>query len=502
MMPVPDQAKHRHSGSAAALTPLDAPCASLDESSQLDTKSTSGPGNLSHYPHAPAKASRPNIPSISNLTSLSSIDGKPTSNESPSAVCSPPWPDQYSHSPAFDEAIEKAALANSRSFPLQDVQEACLFRYFVEQISHWFDLCDEYRHFELVVPLRARQYPHLLDAMFAVAARHLSRMPQYKTDNGIQYNGYTLPCLGDHVAVEYMLKCIPPLRQFHDSQDSSDYLDSIIATAVILRQFEEIDHEDNAAADHDPRHQPHTPEKKVNFLAIIDSVLRSLPTDAVFGGRSLMQASYWMALRQEIYNSFTRKEPPRLILPLYFWHISSGANKIVMHLVQAAQWRWGGGSDTEYLRLVRQQQDLEDQVLTRFCPIYSRPADKSRGEIFPASWYASNVDTTTSQLGLIAKAFLIAENPFMTAGSAASEAASRAQWRKSECQVRTLLLQLCGVALSHTASPPALIQAVLGIGLYGDFFIDNYERQAIRSVVERTRDTHAWPVHHLLEMFK
>ncbi|PHH71698.1 hypothetical protein CDD82_6374 [Ophiocordyceps australis] len=88
------------------------------------------------------------------------------------------------------------------------------------------------------------------------------------------------------------------------------------------------------------------------------------------------------------------------------------------------------------------------------------------------------------------------------AGPATSDAASRAQWRKSECQVRTLLLQLCGIALSQTASPPALIQAVLGIGLYGDFFIENYERQAIRSVVERTRDTHAWPVHHLLEMFQ
>ncbi|PHH77666.1 hypothetical protein CDD82_3408 [Ophiocordyceps australis] len=162
-----------------------------------------------------------------NLPSPSSID----CSHSPPAVSGLSWPHQSSHSPAFDETLEKAALATSRSFPLQDVQEACLFRYFVEQISHWFDLCDEYRHFQLVVPLRAKQYPHLLDAMFAVAARHLSRMPQYKTHNGIQYRGYSLPSLGDHVAVEYMLKCIPPLRQFHHPQDSSDYLDSIIATA-------------------------------------------------------------------------------------------------------------------------------------------------------------------------------------------------------------------------------------------------------------------------------
>ncbi len=83
-----------------------------------------------------------------------------------------------------------------------------------------------------------------------------------------------------------------------------------------------------------------------------------------------------------------------------------------------------------------------------------------------------------------------------------AQSASRASWRKVENEVRLLLLELCGIALCNPASPPALVQAALGIGMYADFFTDQYERQAIRGVVERYRDTHAWPVQRLLEMFQ
>ena len=225
-----------------------------------------------------------------------------------------------------------------------------------------FDLCDEDRHFQLVVPVLARQHPHLLDAIFAVAARHLSRLPQYKTGprGAILYHGQALPHLDEHAAVEYMLRCIPALRQFDDARAAdADYRDSIIATAVILRQLEEIDHEADdggasgggdgggggGAREHQQRQQRQRP---VNFLAIIDAVLRSLPSRDAFRQRSVMQAAYWMALRQEIFNSFTRREAPQLMLPAEFWHSASRANKVVMHLVQCAKWHWGDGSDHEW----------------------------------------------------------------------------------------------------------------------------------------------------------
>lgn len=238
-------------------------------------------------------------------------------------------------------------------------------KYYIEEIGHWvslilsctaipsqpvdtrqLDLADEDRHFQLVVPVRARHHPHLLNAIFAVAARHLCRMPQYKTPHGIMYLGQILHGLDKHSAVEYTLKCIPALRSFHEAQDD-DYRDSIIATAVILRQLEEIDDENDSSQRHDG-FRPHSTMQQINFLPIVDAVLRSPPSQTLFGRRSLIRAAYWMALRQEIYHSFTRKQAPQLILASDYWPSASNANKAVMHTVQVVRWCWGDGTRQEW----------------------------------------------------------------------------------------------------------------------------------------------------------
>jgi hypothetical protein len=146
------------------------------------------------------------------------------------------------------------------------------------------------------------------------------------------FHGQLLPRLNKHSALEYTLQCIPALRSFHDSEDD-EYRDSIIATAVILRQLEEID-------DGDP--------EPTNFLPIVNAFLRSPPSQSLFGRRGLIRASYWMALRQEIYHSFTRRQAPQMVLAADYWASASNANKAVMHTVQVAKWRWGDGTEQEW----------------------------------------------------------------------------------------------------------------------------------------------------------
>lgn len=82
-----------------------------------------------------------------------------------------------------------------------------------------------------------------------------------------------------------------------------------------------------------------------------------------------------------------------------------------------------------------------------------------------------------------------------------SQSAPRSEWRKVENDVRMLMLQLCGIALGHPASPPAILNAAFVIQMYGDYFTDHYERQALRGVVEKYRNAHAWPSKKLTEMF-
>lgn len=67
--------------------------------------------------------------------------------------------------------------------------------------------------------------------------------------------------------------------------------------------------------------------------------------------------------------------------------------------------------------------------------------------------------------------------------------------------MRSIILELCGIALCPPASPPAILNAAFVIQMYGDFFTDPYERDALRMIVEKYRDIHAWPSQKLTEMF-
>jgi hypothetical protein len=167
-----------------------------------------------------------------------------------------------------------------------------------------------------------------------------------------------------------------------------------------------------------------------------------------------------MALRQEIFHSFTRRQPPHMFLSPEYWLGASAANKTVIHTIQVAKWLWGDRSALEWSkcckqpnplskrdhdnieffysslflsfgfwfcflrvwqltirtifhkgRLMQQQQHLEQDVLADFRPIFRRAADKSRGEIFPTIWYSSNTEVVSMLLAVTSKMVLVAEDP-------------------------------------------------------------------------------------------
>ncbi|CZS82962.1 unnamed protein product [Fusarium graminearum] len=407
------------------------------------TNTPQSTGNSPSYPSSPwqqgAGRSPTDQPSVSSVYSAS--------HDQPSPYGAPH--DQSRDHVPSPRSYQTYSSVETTRFPLQDPQEACLLRYFVEELSHWL-----------------------------------------------------LPKLTPHDAVEYTLKCIPALRDFHTIQDD-EKLESIIATAVILRQLEEIDDEEDSNSDHSEQERNNhgkeatTSKPQVNFLAIIDAVLRSPPSRTLFGRRSLIQAAYWMAVRQELYHSFTKRHPPKMVLDAEYGLGASKANKIVLHTAQVAKWRWADGSEQEWLRLQKQGESLEEEALREYQPFYVRPADRSNGEIFPIIWYSSALEVTSMQLCIIAKMVLMAENPFLGGNSS-----TRAQWRDIENQVRQMILDLCGISLCHPGCPPALVHAAFGMELYGDFFTDEYERKALRGVVDKFRDARAWPVQNLSRIFE
>jgi hypothetical protein len=82
-----------------------------------------------------------------------------------------------------------------------------------------------------------------------------------------------------------------------------------------------------------------------------------------------------------------------------------------------------------------------------------------------------------------------------------SQGGARDATRKAEAQVRKIILDLCGIAEHHSSCLPALVNAAMGITLYGDFFTDEWERQALARIVQKFRDTRAWPLPEALRNF-
>ncbi|KAL6228893.1 hypothetical protein BDW75DRAFT_250499 [Aspergillus navahoensis] len=391
--------------------------------------------------------------------------------------------------------------------PLASLEESCLLRYFIEELSPWFDHCDPQSHFRQVIPLRAQtsRYPSLLNAIFAVSARHLSRLPQYKTREGyIKYHGQTLPDLSTSSAVEYMLKCIPGLSSFHDISDSTEQ-ENLMCAAIILRQYEEMEEEmeemeteiipitteSNADSGNAGEGGESPRQGRVNFLAITQTIVHTMiSTSSPLQRSPLAVTAYWIAIRQEVYYALTRKRVPCLAFPAQVWESATVANRMIMHAGEVTGWCWGDKSFSEYERLRRHQEQL---VTTHSCyltPILEKPADRSKGEIFPTIWYATDAQVTGVQHLEMARMILIAENPRLL-----GKGVPRSMHRKTESLVRNIVLKLCGIAVDDVAKRmPALVNAVASILLYGEYFTDQVERDALLGVIERMKDMRAWPL--------
>ena len=146
--------------------------------------------------------------------------------------------------------------------------------------------------------------------------------------------------------------CRPALRDFHHTEDHH-YRELLIATAIILRQFEEMDEEEDPAIDilspQDLNSTP--PNTRVTFLGIINEVIRSSVKERGFHQKGLLNVVYWISLRQEVFYGLTKGRNPRMLLIPEQWNHATTVNKTVMHATQAANWLFGDRSVGEWRTL-------------------------------------------------------------------------------------------------------------------------------------------------------
>ncbi|KAI8950039.1 hypothetical protein F4801DRAFT_550749 [Xylaria longipes] len=171
---------------------------------------------------------------------------------------------------------------DTAALPLKNRTEAILFRHYIQKIAVCLDCCDPHQHFELIVPERASTCHTLLNAILAIAARHLSHTTDF---DPLASNRYHDECL----------KYLIPMMN-HSSAVADE---NLFAATIILRMLEEMD-------------GSLTGQDNYSHLLGIHAFVNA--GDQYMAPGSLSAASFWVGLRQEIYIAILTQQRVKLNL--------------------------------------------------------------------------------------------------------------------------------------------------------------------------------------------
>ncbi len=310
-------------------------------------------------------------------------------------------------------------------WPLGTVEEAELLRYYVEHLARSLDLTDPDRHFRVAVPQRAGTCPTLLNAIFALSARHLSRVGDYD------------PLVGDRYHTECLKHLIPML------DDSTAVLDeNLLASMIILRNLEEIE-------------VPLSGQSGQSHLLGAQIFMEAQVRATLAGG--LREAAFWVGLRQEIFVAFVNQ---RSILPAtergdvdrsfdtaadHVWTC-----RMVMLCADVIRYCFSDNDlpTRTYRELVDSITEWDSRKPSTFTPIYYKAADAN--STFPVFWYLREEIMVGLQHYHIAQLLLSAHNPKVPRIGPGRAAALR----KMDEEIREHVKVLAGICQSNSDIAP------------------------------------------------
>ncbi|KAF3021954.1 hypothetical protein E8E14_009648 [Neopestalotiopsis sp. 37M] len=371
---------------------------------------------------------------------------------------------------------------NHATLPFRNATEVRLMKYYLEQMCHWFDLCDNRRHFAVEVPRRAIACPTLLNAIFALSSRHLSM--------GERFDPYA--------ADRYQQECLNQLSAIIlDSSTLSN--DDLLAATILLRTLEEMD-VPLIGADHELH--LHGIQLFMSFMPSESPQAVGSPAQPPAEASSLRQACFWTGLRQEIVMAFVNQRPVKVRLDHPFIDRSLTApaaddvwaNRIILHCADVLRYCFGGsaasaGAADEWLRLKAHDDAWLRARPASWLPVaYSEP-EREKGEVFPTILYLSGPIVIGNAHATFARALLKCYDPTIPKIGPGQKLAQH----KLDTEIRTQIRELCATALSNRATVPAMFTASMGVTMCGDRFTNDRERGGLLDLLIKTEVEHFWP---------
>ncbi|EME49909.1 hypothetical protein DOTSEDRAFT_68653 [Dothistroma septosporum NZE10] len=306
-----------------------------------------------------------------------------------------------------------------------------------------------------------------MNAIFALSARHLSRIGEY---DPLVSNKYHQECL-KHL--------IPML------DDTAAILDeNLLASTIILRHLEELEVPISGQL----------PADQHSHLLGAQAFIQAQERAAVTGG--LRQAAFWVGLRQEVYVAFVNQRP---VLPAlehcnvdrsfetaddHIW-----ACRMVVLCADTLRFCFSDGHHTavNYKYLEEQVQHWWTSKPSSFVPVYYREPEGE--EAFPEIWYVADEHATGIQHFHLARILLASHNPSTPRLGPGRASALRTM----DNEIRKHVRILCGMALSNPNNAPAYTYGAMACTMAGDKFDAITDQRALLDVLDRCDRIHAWP---------
>ncbi|KAH7376734.1 hypothetical protein B0T11DRAFT_23722 [Plectosphaerella cucumerina] len=426
---------------------------------------------------------------------------------------------------AYDDSVKANIYLEKPVWPIERRDEAILFRHYIQKLAIWLDLCDPLTHFQSSVPTRAGTCPILLNAIFALSARHLAHTARYDTLASNRYHEqcltYLIPLLDHAVTVSdenlfaatIILRVLEEMDVPNLGQDTHGHLLGIHAFVAALpsRQPTPASGPASAPGSHSPSPMPLPQPPPARRRRILPN--------------SLHAACFWVGLRQEIYSAVMNQQAVRMNLAHdgivdrstapaddFTW-----ANRAVVHCADVLNYCFGdtaaatagpGAADAarRWALLSRANRDWKAALPPSYMPVFYRDRlrDDSRhtadddgngspvagiAAAFPEVWYTKACHVIAVQHHILAELYLALFDP--------SHPRTGLQRRSAEAalaaQARELVRNLCGIGVCNQWCPPAMFTACMGIAAAGDRFDDRREQDELLEVLRITELEHGRP---------